>query len=308
LAICDTRPGEEDLSDRRPGAEQYGRRTLRLFRTVLRDELRKAGYVEGQNVVFEFRSADSNIDRLGKLAAELVELKVDVIVTRLTPSAHAAQQATREIPIVAHAGDMIGTGLVASLARPGGNVTGVSSITSELHGKCVELFHDMLPSARRVAALINAADISSKPILDQIQHAGKATGIEIGPVLEAGTSDEIDAAFASIRKEGADGVVVQGSFPSRIAADLALKHRMAAATSFRPFAESGGLMSYSASFAETFRIGAVLAIKILQGAKPADLPVEQPTKFDLVINLKTAKALGIAVPPTLLARADEVIE
>jgi len=278
------------------------------FLGAVRDELRKAGYVEQQNVLFDFVSAEGKIDRLPKLAAVLVASKVDLIVALLTPCAHAAQQATREIPIVAYAGDPVETGLVASLARPGGNITGVSAMTSQLHGKCVELFKDMLPSTHRIGAIINAADTSSKPILDQIQNAGKMTGIEIAPTVFVRSPGEIDAAFTAVKKEGADAVILQGSIPTRIAAELALAHRLPAATAFRPFAEAGGLMSYSVSFAEAFQMTAISAVKILHGAKPADLPVEQPTKFDLVINMKTANALGLTVPPTLIARADEVIE
>ena len=206
------------------------------------------------------------------------------------------------------AGDPVETGLVASLARPGGNITGVSAMTSQLHGKCVELFKDMLPSTHRIGAIINAADTSSKPILDQIQNAGKMTGIEIAPTVFVRSPGEIDAAFTAVKKEGADAVILQGSIPTRIAAELALAHRLPAATAFRPFAEAGGLMSYSVSFAEAFQMTAISAVKILHGAKPADLPVEQPTKFDLVINMKTANALGLTVPPTLLSRADDVIE
>jgi len=278
------------------------------FLGAVRDELRKAGYVEQQNVLFDFVSAEGKIDRLPKLAAVLVASKVDLIVALLTPCAHAAQQATREIPIVAYAGDPVETGLVASLARPGGNITGVSAMTSQLHGKCVELFKDMLPSTHRIGAIINAADTSSKPILDQIQNAGKMTGIEIAPTVFVRSPGEIDAAFTAVKKEGADAVILQGSIPTRIAAELALAHRLPAATAFRPFAEAGGLMSYSVSFAEAFQMTAISAVKILHGAKPADLPVEQPTKFDLVINMKTANALGLTVPPTLIARVDEVIE
>jgi len=278
------------------------------FLGAVRDELRKAGYVEQQNVLFDFVSAEGKIDRLPKLAAVLVASKVDLIVALLTPCAHAAQQATREIPIVAYAGDPVETGLVASLARPGGNITGVSAMTSQLHGKCVELLKDMLPSTHRIGAIINAADTSSKPILDQIQNAGKMTGIEIAPTVFVRSPGEIDAAFTAVKKEGADAVILQGSIPTKIAAELALAHRLPAATAFRPFAEAGGLMSYSVSFAEAFQMTAISAVKILHGAKPADLPVEQPTKFDLVINMKTANALGLTVPPTLIARADEVIE
>ena len=279
-----------------------------LFLGALRDELRKAGYVEQQKVLLDFVSAEGKIDQLPKLAAGLVALRVDLIVALLTPSAYAAQQATRDIPIVAYAGDPVGTGLVASLARPGGNITGVSAMVSELHGKCVELFKDMLPSTHRIGALINAADTSSKPILDQIQNAGKMTGIAIAPIVFVRSPGEIDAAFTTIKKDGADAVVLQGSIGAKIAAELALTHRLPAAAAFRPFAEAGGLMSYSVSFAEAARMTAISAVKILQGAKPSDLPVEQPTKFDLVINMKTAKALGLTIPESFLSRADEIID
>jgi putative tryptophan/tyrosine transport system substrate-binding protein len=278
------------------------------FLNVLREELRKSGYIEGQNLLVEFKSAEGRNERLSALAAELVALKVDVIVAYQTPSAQAAQQATREVPIVISAGDAVGTGLVASLARPGGNITGVSLMISEMHGKCVELFHDMLPSAHRIGALLNGTDASSTLILDQIQQAGKITGIEIVPVASVRSSGEIDAAFAAMKKEGADGVVVQGSLPPEIAAEVSLKHRLPMASAVRAYADVGGLMSYNMSFDEATRTAALFVVKILKGARPADLPVEQPTKFDLVINLKTAKALGINVPATLLARADEVIE
>jgi putative ABC transport system substrate-binding protein len=278
------------------------------FLSVLRDELRKSGYVEGQNLIFDFKSAERGSDRLPALAAELVAVKVDAIVAFQTPSAEAAQQATREIPIVIYAGDPVGTGLVTSLARPGGNITGVSVMVPEMHGKCVEVFRDMLPSAHRIAALINGADPSSTLILDHIQQAGKITGIEIAPVVLVRSAGEMNAAFAAMKKEGAGAVVVQGSLPPGIAAELSLKHRLPMGSGARAYTDAGALISYSTSFPEASRMAALSVVKILKGAKPATLPVEQPTKFELVINLKTAKALGLDVPPTLLARADEVIE
>jgi putative ABC transport system substrate-binding protein len=277
------------------------------FRTELREELRKLGYVRGSNVLFEFRSAEDQIDRLPALAAELVADKVDVIVALFTPCALAAKQATQQIPIVFLAGDAVGTGLVASLARPSGNLTGVSVLGAELQGKCVELLHDMLPSARRVAALGYAADPFSKPFVDQIQLVGRATGIEIDPVLMLREPDEVDAAFATMTKSRADGVVLSATFSSKHVADLALKHRLATVTNQRSFAEVGGLMSYGYNAPDLYRRMASFVHKVLQGGKPADIPVEQPTTF-FVINLKTAKALGLTISETFLTRADDVIE
>jgi ABC-type uncharacterized transport system substrate-binding protein len=278
------------------------------FWREFRQGLRDLGYVEGQNIRFEFRSAEGQIDRLPELVAELVRLKVDIIVTWFTPTALAAKQATRHIPIVmAETGDPLGTGLVASLARPGGNVTGLAAVSAELAGKSVQLIRDMLPSARRVTALANATAAFSKPFLEQIQLGGEATGTTINPI-RVSSSEEFETAFAAMEKERPDAVIVQPSLPGRRAVELALKHRVPAVSVGRWFAEEGGLMSYSAKYDELFRKAAAYVDKILKVARPADLPVEQPTHFELIINLKTAKALGLEVPATLLARADEVIE
>ncbi len=241
-------------------------------------------------------------------AAEGADHRVDVIVTWFTPTALAARRATREIPIVmAETGDPIGTGLIASLPQPGGNVTGLASVAAELAGKSVQLIRDMLPSVRRVTALANATDPFSKPFLEQIQLGGEATGTTINPV-RISSSDEFEAAFAAMEKDRPDAVIVQPSLPGKRAAELALKHRVPAVSVGRWFAEEGGLMSYSAKFVDLFRKAAVYVDKILKGARPADLPVEQPTVFELVINLKTAKTLGLDVPLHFQQRADEVIE
>jgi ABC-type uncharacterized transport system substrate-binding protein len=298
--------GEQAM--RRIGALFVGNADVDTFRTTLSEGLGKSGYVEGRNLVLEFRSAEEKLDRLPTLAAELVALKVDVIVALYTPCALAAQRATREIPIVAVSGDPVGTGLVQSLARPGGNITGVSLMAAELLGKCVELFRDILPSLHRVGALGNAADPFLKSFLEQIQLAGRTTGIEIAPIINVRGTDEIDAAFAAIKKGEAEAVVVQASLQSKNVAELALKHRLPAATVPRSFAEAGGLLSYGADGPDSFRQSVALIVKILQGAMPKDMPVEQPTKFELVLNFKTAKALGIEIPGWLLSRADEVIE
>jgi putative ABC transport system substrate-binding protein len=278
------------------------------FWREFRQGLRDLGYVEGQNIRFEFRSAEGHLDRLPELATELVHLKVDIIVTWFTPTALAAKQATHEIPIVmAETGDPIGTGLVASLPRPGGNVTGMASVAAELAGKSVQLIRDMLPSARRVTALANATDPFSKPFLEQIKLGGEATGTTIN-VIAVSNTEEFESAFAGMEQDRPDAVIVQPSLPTKRAAELAVKHQVPAVSVPRWFAEEGGLMSYSAKYDELFRKAAVYVDKILKGTQPADLPVEQPTHFELVINLKTARTLGLEIPPTLLARADEVIE
>ena len=279
----------------------------RAFGKALREGLRELGLIEGENYALELRSADAKADRLPQLAQELVRLKVDVIAAIFTPCALAAKQATREIPIFVIAGDPIGTGLVASLARPGGNITGLSNMGSEAAGKCVELFRDMLPSLSRVAVLANPVDPFTRSILEQIQLAGRTTGIEIAPVAMA--LDEVEAAFAAIAKERAGAVVVQaGIFFQNAIADLAIRYQLPSASVLRPFVDAGGLLSYGADLSHMYRRSAVFVSKILQGTKPADLPIEQPTKFELVINLKTAKAIGIDVPLFLQQRADEVIE
>jgi len=290
------------------GALVIGNTDPEEFWRVFRQRLRDLGYLEGQNIRFEFRSAEGQAKRLPELAAELVRLKVDVIVTWFTPPTQAAKQATRQIPIVmADAGDPVGMGLVASLARPGGNVTGIAGMTAELSGKCIELIREMLPAARRVTALANATDPFSKPFLEQIQLGGEVTGTTINPI-KISSREEFEAAFAAMEKERPDAVIVQPSLPSKRAAELALKHHVPAVSVPRRFAEEGGLMSYSPRIADLYRKAAVYVDKILKGAQPADLPLEQPTIFELVINLKTAKALGLTVPPIFLARADELIE
>jgi len=229
-------------------------------------------------------------------------------VTWFTPAATAAKQATREIPIVCAAcGDLVGTGLVESLAQPGGNVTGNSNLSPELSGKIIDLIHEIVPSAHRVAALANAPDPFSKPFLKQIQLAGETTGTAIDPIM-IHSAEELDAAFLAMERSRPDAVIVQPSLPTKRAAELALSYRIPAVCVWREFARDGGLVAYFAAEADMYRRAAVFVGKILKGAKPAELPVEQPMKFELVINLKTAKALGLEIPPTLLGRADEVIE
>ena len=278
------------------------------FQKEMREGLGKAGYVEKLNLMFEVRSAEGRLDLLPGLAAELVSLKVDVIVALFTPCALAAQKATREIPLVVVSGDPLGSGLVASLARPGGNVTGISLMAAEMHGKCIELFRDIFPTVRRVGVLLNASDPFSKQVQAQVLLAGKTTGIEIVPSTMVREAGEIDAVFAAMKEAGAGAVVVQGSLSTRNVAELALKHFLPASAQTRSFTEVGGLISYGADGPPVFRQSTVFVTKILQGGNPAEIPIEQPTKFELVVNLRTAKALGISLPESFLLRADQVIE
>jgi len=237
---------------RRIGCLLLGNADADSFKVELVDGLRKLGYFEGQNITFDFRSAEENIDLLPKLAAKLVALRLDVIVALYTPCALAAQQATREIPIVV-VSDPVGTGLVTSLNHPGGNITGLSLMAAEMHGKCVELFRDMLPSVHRVAVLLNAEDPFWKQVQEQVQLAGRNTGIEIAPSVMVHGASEIDVAFAAMKKEGAGAVVVHGSLSTKNVAELALKHGLPAATQTRSFAEVGGLMSYGRCRVSLFR-------------------------------------------------------
>jgi putative tryptophan/tyrosine transport system substrate-binding protein len=293
---------------KRIGALVIGNADAPAFLTELREGLRDLGRIEGQNYAIELRSAEGQLGRLPQLAAELAGLKVDVIVALFTPCALAAKQATHEIPIVILSGDPIGSGLVESLSRPGANVTGLSQMGAETHAKCVELFRDMLPSARRIAVIANAADpVFAKSFLDQANRVGSGTKSEIISMTISGP-DELEAGFATAAKEKADAVVFQASLPAKRAADLAIAHRLPAATIIRAFAEVGGLMAFGPDAPSLNRRAATFVDKILRGEKPASIPVEQPTKFNLVINIKTAKTIGLIVPPTLIARADEVIE
>jgi putative ABC transport system substrate-binding protein len=277
------------------------------FLGEFKETLRRLGYVEGQNMQIELRSAQGKPDLLPGLAAELAGLKVDILVAWQTPAAHAAKQATTTIPIVIYAGDPVGTGLVASLARPGGNITGMSSITAGLGGKTLELIRELLPSAKRVAVLANDVDPFTKPFLEQIQSAGEAMAIEIRPLRVRGV-DEFDAAFAQMAQWRADMLIVQPSLARDAAISRALKNRFPTISAMRAFPEAGGLMSYAASPTQSFREVAVYVDKILKGAKPGDLPMQQPTTFELVINAKTASSLGISLPRALWLRADQIIE
>jgi putative ABC transport system substrate-binding protein len=293
----------------RIGVLYIGLADTESFKKELREGLRELGYMEGQNIAFEFRSAEGKLDRLPGLAAELVQLKVDVIVTLYVPPSLAAKHATPEIPIVAVVGDPVETGIVPSLAHPGGNITGVSLMASALAGKSVELFRDMLPSARRVGVLGHSTNpVFAKAMLDEVLVAGGPTGLEVQPVVMVRGPDEFESALTTMVKERADAVVVQGSLAVKPLTEMAIKYRLPMASTTRAFADIGGLMSFGADGPAAFRHATKLIQKILQGRPPKDIPVEQPTKFELVINLKTAKAMALPIPESFLARADEVIE
>ena len=282
---------------------------------AFRQGLRDLGYIEGRNVMIEYRSAEGKAERLPALAAELVALKVDVIVAAGTPAALAAKQATRTLTIVFPvAVDPITSGLVTSLARPGGNITGLSVLAPELVGKCLELLKQAVPGVSRVAVLWQPGALgerTEKDMLNGADVAARALGVRL-QFVEARGPENFDRVFSEMTRARAGALTVLGSVmfvnERRRLVDLAAKNRLPAVYAQREFVDAGGLMSYGANVADLSRRAATYVDKILKGAKPADLPVEQPTKFELVINLKAAKALGLEVPPLLIARADEVIE
>jgi putative ABC transport system substrate-binding protein len=280
---------------------------------ALRQGLSETGYVEGQNVAIEFRWAEGSYDRLPALAADLVGRKVDLIATGGgTVSALAAKNATSTIPIVfVVASDPVESGLVASFARPSGNLTGVSSIARELMPKRLDLLSELVPQARVIALLVNPTNFPNEPGIREAEEAAHAKGVQL-QILKASSESEIDAAFASLAQLHAGAFVIGGEpfFASRREQLVALasRHAVPAIYDWREFVAAGGLISYGTSLPAVFRQAGIYAGKILKGAKPADLPIQQPTTFELVINLKTAKALGLTVPQSLLVRADEVIE
>jgi putative ABC transport system substrate-binding protein len=274
--------------------------------------MRALGYVEGQNLVMEYRGAGGQYERLPDLAAELVRLKVDVLLVVITPAALAAKHATTTVPIVmAGVGDPVGSGLVASLAQPSGNVTGLAALSPELAGKQLEFLKDVLPTVSRVAVLWNPANPVHALQVRAADVVAQALGVQLH-LLEARGPDTFDSAFAAMTSAHAGALLVLGDpvfaqHRSRLA-ELAAMSRLPAIYRIREHVEAGGLMSYGPSLPDTWRRAVTYVDKILKGAKPADLPVEQPTKFELVINLKIAKALGLTMPPSLLLLADEVIQ
>jgi putative ABC transport system substrate-binding protein len=281
------------------------------FVAAFRQGLSETGYVEGQNLTIEFRWAEGNYDRLPELAAELVARKVDLIATSGGPlPALAAKNATSTIPIVFSSGGAVERGLVASLARPGGNLTGIS-VNVELDAKRIEFLSELVPQAKVMALLMNPNNGTAASIIGDAQQAARAKGLQI-PILKASTKSEIDAAFATLVQTQAGALVVaadpfiDGRREQLVA--LAARHAVPAIYAWREFVAFGGLISYGPSIAAAYRQLGTYAGRVLKGARPADLPVQEPTRFELVINLKTAKALGLTVPQAILARADEVIE
>jgi ABC-type uncharacterized transport system substrate-binding protein len=287
------------------------RRTLGAFR----EGLRERGYVDGQNIVIETRAADGNIERYRSLAAELVSLHVDLILAPNTPAARAAREVTRSIPIVAPVmGDPVGDGLVGSLAKPGGNVTGSTFLGPTLVPKRLELLKEMLPQVTRVAALIHPAALSERATSDMLTETeaqARKLGLELRLVTVEGPN-ELDRAFSEMARERTEALIVFPSsmlfFERKRLVELTAARRLPSIYGAREFVEIGGLISYGASIDDLLRRSASYVDKILKGAKPADLPVQQPTKFELLVNVKTAKAIGIAIPQSLLLRADEVIQ
>jgi putative ABC transport system substrate-binding protein len=290
------------------GSTAGGTRFVDAFRLGLREH----GWIEGQNLLIEYRWAEGNTGRLPTLAADLVRLKVDLIVAASSTFVEAAKEATSTIPIVfpIHA-DPVGTGHVASLARPGGNITGLATLQTDLGSKGLELLKLAVHGAKRVAVLWNPSTPSHVPGLKAVEDAARTLGLQLQP-LGVRSAGELESAFATMARERAGALLVLTSPMSgaegRRIADLALSRRLPTMFERRENVEAGGLMSYGANFADMFRRSAAYVDKILKGAKPADLPVEQPTRFELVINLKTAKTLGLTIPQSLLVRADEVIQ
>jgi len=280
---------------------------------AFREGMRERGWVDGQNVVVEARFAEGNVERLPALVAELIRLKVDVIVTTSSATTWVAKDATKSIPIVmAVSADALGEGLVTSLAHPGGNITGMTFLVGpEIAGKQLDLLKEVAPAASRVAVLANPTNRSHQTLIRELKAAARVFEMQL-QVFDARSSDQLDSAFAAMTRERAEALLVltDSMFVGQRqrVADLAARSRLPAMYYQREFVDAGGLVSYGASLSAIFRHAATHVDKILRGAKPGDLPVEQPTKFELVINRKAAKALGIAIPNALLIRADEVIQ
>jgi ABC-type uncharacterized transport system substrate-binding protein len=277
-----------------------------------RDGFRELGYEEGHNITLEFRWAEGKYDRFPALIAELLAAKVDVLVTAGTPAALAVKKATSTVPLVFIAvGDPIGTGVVPSLARPGGNLTGLSSIAPDLEGKRLALLREIVPKLSHVAFFLNPANAFHTVSMRQARVAAQSLGIKLQP-LEVRNSEDLDRAFASVVKEKPGALLILADrvflHSRKRMMEFAIRQQLPSVNAYRELVEAGGLMSYGPSYEDMHRRAAGYVDKILKGAKPAELPIEQPTKFTLLINLKAAKALDLQIPPTLLARADELIE
>jgi ABC-type uncharacterized transport system substrate-binding protein len=285
-----------------------GNRDSASYLDMLQAEMERLGYAPGRNLRLEFRSGASTDGSLPPIAQELAALKPDVIVAWLTPAVQAVQKATDQIPIVmGGAGDPVATGLVASLARPGGTTTGLAGATSQLTAKNVELLRELLPNAKRLSVLGNARDTYTETFLTQVELAATQQRLVCNRIMIE-SDDQLDAAFKRMGADGTDAVLVQPSLSIKRAASLALEARLPSASPIQGFAREGGLLCYSGRISEQFRLVAQYIDKVLKGAKPADLPVQIPTQFDLRLNVRTAKAIGVAIPPSVLLRADEVIE
>lgn len=312
LAISFSAEAQQTKKVPRVGFLSVGSATSMSARVeAFRRGLREQGYVEGQNIVVEYRYAEDKLDRLRELAAELAKLKVDVIVSGGTIATRPAKEAAGTIPIVlAYEADPVRTGLVASLARPGGNVTGLTSNAEELNGKRLELLKEAIPKLSRVAVIRNPAMPTAVDALKEAEVAAQSLGLKLQPLEVQGPND-LEGVFQAANKGRAGALMTIGdpvTFTHRKrVADLALKNRLATIHGQIQFAEAGGLIVYGPNDADMYRRAATFVDKILKGAKPADLPVERPVKFDLIINLKTAKQIGITIPPNLLVRADKVI-
>jgi len=307
-------PGEQAPKVPRIGFLAVGSRQSRAFMIDgLLQVLGEHGYVVGQNILIEYRFSEDRDDRLPQLAAELVDLKVDLIVASGTPASAAAKQATSTIPIVSGylAANPIDTGLIASLSHPGGNITGMSMMSSQLSGKRLELLKEIVPGLALVAVFWNPPNPTYGPILKELEAAAQTLGLEIQR-LEIRVPEDFEAAFEAATREHAGALIAPGDPLTtnrlKLVAELGLKHRLLVMMELAEFVEAGGLMSYGPNIPDSYRRSATYVDKILKGAKPADLPIEQPTKFDLALNLATAQALGLSIPPTVLMQATGLIQ
>lgn len=282
-----------------------------VYQETFRKSLREQGFTDGKDVAIDWRAGNGTVSRADQIAADLVNMKVNVIVASLTPGVTAAIKATKTIPIVmAPVADPVATGFVKSLAHPGGNVTGITNVIIDLGSKQIGLLREIQPNLTRVAVLLDARTLSAKPILDEVQGAARKAGVQIVPVWMSGTAKATEA-FKTVTKERVQAVLVQPILGTREVAGLAREHRvMSIATGIasRSFPHGGGLIGYGSDPIEHYQRAGVFVAKILRGANPGDLPVEQATTFELIINMKTAKALGLSVPKDMLVRANEVIE
>ena len=313
LALCFSAEAQQPKKVPRIGILTPGPVSPRLhFFEAFRHGLRDLGYVDGQNIIVEIQSADAKLERLPDLAADLVRLQVDIIVTEGTPAAQAAKKVTQTIPLImATSGNAVSAGLVDSLARPGGNITGLSFLATETYGKRLELVKEIVPKVSRVALLYDSRNAVDVLNVREGEGAARGLGIKLQP-LDAQDSGDLERAFSAMTRERAQALDVLQSSTNfthrRLIADSAAKLQLPTVFGRAEFVDAGGLVSYGASITDLWRRAATYVDKILKGRKPADLPVEQPTKFELVINLNTAKQIGVTIPPSVLLRADRVIK